>query len=160
MGIIYIAENKENHKRYVGQTTLSINARINLHMQRVKNQLSHSPFHTALSEFGKEGFYYYKIDDGDSKEELNYKEKYWIKALRTQEREFGYNVDKGGTGPRLTDEERLARDIRREEKHRENKKRYYEEHRSQMIEHGKAYYYANHEENKKKAREKYVSVKN
>lgn len=96
-GLIYIFENKINHKLYVGQTTYLLKKRVNVHFamaKKFKEQNKNSKFHNALNKYGREGFHIYIIDKSDTIEELNHKEYQWIKLLKTINN--GYNSKEGG----------------------------------------------------------------
>jgi len=50
-GIIYLATNKENNKKYIGATTKSINIRKEDHLQKSNNGYGHE-FHNAIHTYG------------------------------------------------------------------------------------------------------------
>lgn len=52
----------------------------------------------AIEKYGTSAFKKIVVCDCDTKEELNEKEKYWIKELNTQNRKIGYNIAEGGDG--------------------------------------------------------------
>ena len=94
-GIIYIAINNINGKKYVGKTIGKLNRRINRHLNNSKNcKLFY--FQKALLKYGVENFKWeqkqYPIED------LEKWEKYWIKELNTIDPNKGYNLTKGGEG--------------------------------------------------------------
>ena len=91
IGIIYIATNNINGKKYVGQTTVSLKNRIKQHL---KNKKRKPYFMLALNKYGVENFSFETFEF--PKNELNEKEKYFIKELNTMS--DGYNLKPGGTG--------------------------------------------------------------
>jgi len=95
-GIIYIATNKINGKRYVGQT-INLGKRLNGH----KNSKYNVPFAKAVKKYGIDGFEFitirYKYDF------LNFWESHWIEALGTLH-PYGYNLMTGGAAPRHSEE--------------------------------------------------------
>lgn len=95
--IIYKAENLINGKLYIGQTTSSLNKRASEHFKKSLNKNSKSVFHTAIRKYGKENFKFSIIRFCFSKEELNEKEKYYIKKYNTISPN-GYNLTPGGDG--------------------------------------------------------------
>ena len=94
---VYLAENKTTRKVYVGQTCQSLEERKYMHVYDSKGG-SALIFHKALRKYGIESFEWKQIDAACSKEELDEKEKYWIKFYKSTDRSFGYNQTEGGTG--------------------------------------------------------------
>lgn len=78
-GIIYCAYNKVNQKRYIGQTTQRLCERRAAHYTKDPDIY----FHRALHKYNKEEFEWSIIDVAQSAEELDQKEKYWIKQYNT-----------------------------------------------------------------------------
>lgn len=83
---IYKTTNLINGKIYVGQT----------HYDRQKYFGSGTLISEAIEKYGIENFVKEYIDDASSQEELDIKEIYWIKELKSQDREIGYNIADGG----------------------------------------------------------------
>jgi len=95
-GIIYKCTNLVNGKVYIGQTVRSLKERIKDHIQSSKNPKS--VFHYAIKKYG-DNFSWDIIDSAIDKEELDYKEKYWINQYKSYASTHkGYNVHEGGTG--------------------------------------------------------------
>lgn len=90
-GIIYKAENKINGKVYVGQTKRPLEKRFCEHLQ------GKSYFCNAMRKYGREGFTIEIIDNADTRDVLNEKEKYWIMYYRSKHPN-GYNLNDGGSG--------------------------------------------------------------
>ena len=90
MGVIYCYTNLINNKRYIGQT-LWEEQRYNQH----KNCYEDSIFHRAIKKYGFENFEYTILFESDDINELNNKEKEFIKAYNCLIPN-GYNVDIGG----------------------------------------------------------------
>jgi group I intron endonuclease len=90
-GIIYVIENKFTGKMYVGQTVKSV----------LNRWWSHSTngrclgIGNAIKKYGKSTFLYYQIDSAIDQNELDKKEKEWIKYLNTVSPN-GYNLTFGG----------------------------------------------------------------
>lgn len=100
-GIIYKATNLQNNKVYIGQTKNSIKIRQYDHFGKANNPTT--KFHRAINKYGQNAFRWEIIDEAESKEELNNKEIFWIKKLKTYN--DGYNSTIGGestTGYHLT----------------------------------------------------------
>ena len=92
-GVVYLIWNKVNGKRYVGQTVQPLKRRFNEHVRKKDNTL----IHNAICKYGKENFYCGVIKTCESKEEMDYWEKFFIAALRTK-KPYGYNLTDGGEG--------------------------------------------------------------
>jgi len=91
--IIYKAQNKINEKIYIGQTKFNVQYRILEHLRYDGNTY----FNKALKKYGIEVFDISIIDTAETKEELDEKEKYWIKFYNCKAPN-GYNLTDGGDG--------------------------------------------------------------
>lgn len=96
-GIIYLITHKESGKQYVGLTTQSLERRWKYHTEQafagcIKGNES---LHHAIREYSSDAFEICQIDQGISKQDLEKKEKEWIKKLRTLA-PHGYNISTGG----------------------------------------------------------------
>lgn len=103
IGYIYKITNLINGWPYIGQTTNSIEARLNGHIwaslhKNDKNVM----LHNAIRKDGIENFKTELLGTYYSKEDLNEAEKYWIKEyhsyLHDPEYKIGYNMTPGGDG--------------------------------------------------------------
>lgn len=100
-GWIYFVTNKVNNKKYIGQTTVTINIRWNQHVSKSNNNPD-TIIDTAIAKYGKENFTVEELDfvSVDTKEELidklNSLEVYYIQRYSSLVSQYGYNVDKGG----------------------------------------------------------------
>ena len=92
-GVVYLIWNMVNGKRYVGQTVQPLNKRFNAHAH-CKTML----IGKAIRKYGKENFRYGVIKSCVSKEEMDYLEKYFIAALKSKDKNIGYNCTDGGEG--------------------------------------------------------------
>lgn len=94
--IIYRSINKLNGKSYVGKTEKTLETRKEWHLSSVK-QKSKFAFHRAIAKYGAESFEWVVLDTATSLEDLNNKERYFIKLFES----FGpngYNMTLGGEG--------------------------------------------------------------
>jgi len=82
---------------YIGKTCMSLNARKYYHLYDAKRG-SRVYFHNALRKYGVGNFDWQVIDQAESKQELNEKEKYWIQFYKSFDPQFGYNLTMGGDG--------------------------------------------------------------
>lgn len=87
--IIYVIENTLNGKKYVGQTTRTLDERMKEHFRH-----SNTPIDKEIKKVGKDNFDYYVIDEAHSIEELYNLEQHYIKELDTMNN--GYNCCYGG----------------------------------------------------------------
>jgi len=94
--VVYKAVCIINWKGYVGQTSKSLEKRIKEHIKAMRGG-SDFPFHKALRKYGPENFFWYIICEYYSQEEINEKEKYYIKYFDTKTPN-GYNLTDGGEG--------------------------------------------------------------
>lgn len=94
--IIYKITNTINSKLYIGLTSVSLRERWVNHKSNAKNPLKYtSALYSSMRKHGIENFSIEQIDTASSLEELNIKEKVWIRALNTLA-PSGYNLDDGG----------------------------------------------------------------
>ena len=99
---IYLITNKVNNKKYIGQS-VDIERRYKEHLRAGqpdiyahKNERDiNTPIHRAMQKYNIINFSL-TILELCSKEELDVKERYWIKKYRTNEKKFGYNITDGG----------------------------------------------------------------
>lgn len=92
---IYKFTNKINNKSYIGQS-ICIEKRYQQHLYSASK--SKLPFHLALVKYGIDNFDF-KVLVECSKDELNDKEKYYIKQYNSLVPN-GYNLQQGGTPTR------------------------------------------------------------
>lgn len=88
--IIYKIKNLINGKVYVGQTRSSLDHRISQHLCSKKSLVAKD-----MLNYGINNFEINEIDKAENIEELNKKERYWIKKLNSISPN-GYNVEEGG----------------------------------------------------------------
>lgn len=97
--IIYMIINLLNQKKYVGQTSRTFNERYKgsgVGVHRVKGCESNSHLASAIQKYGIDNFKVEIIEVCKSKEELNERERYYIKLYDTTNPEKGYNYCEGG----------------------------------------------------------------
>lgn len=92
-GVIYCAQHRESGKRYIGQTTGTIQYRWSKHCGTGKQCRILS---SAIKKYGKDSFDVFQIDAAFSKQELNEKEIRHIAAFKSNDRAHGYNIAPGG----------------------------------------------------------------
>jgi len=93
--IIYKATNKLNGKNYIGQTTGNLNKRKNRHYRDSLKNIYLSKFHYALKKYDKKDFDWSILCECKTLEELNEKEKFFIKEFDSFGKN-GYNLTNGG----------------------------------------------------------------
>ena len=101
-GIIYKVTNKINNKVYIGQTIQTLSQRRNKHYYKANNEANiNTHFINALRKYPKESFSWEIIDQANSQEELENKDKYWIQYYNSIN--DGYNTKDGGETIIVTD---------------------------------------------------------
>ena len=88
-GYIYKITNKINGKQYIGQTSISLKARLNCHSQKADTSIN-----KAIIKYGIDSFTITKIEKCKL-ENIDKREIYWIKKYNTYKGR-GYNCHKGG----------------------------------------------------------------
>lgn len=96
-GIIYKIVNKIDNKIYIGQTIRCLNKRIDeyKHCLKKKKYFNNHLF-CSFNKYGWENFEFIIIDTAKTMEELNEKEIYYINQHKSNNRDFGYNIESGG----------------------------------------------------------------
>lgn len=93
--IIYKATNLINDKIYIGLTTKSLEHRISVHKKDSKRLNTY--FYQAIRKYGFENFKWEVVDTAITMEELEEKERYYIKLYGSfDNKEIGYNTQSGG----------------------------------------------------------------
>ena len=92
MGFIYVIY-EDDKPVYVGLTTKSVEERWSEHCDTAKRGYGGYLIHSKMHSHGLSHFSIYKIEDTDN---LNEREKFWIKKLNTHVSLGGYNLTWGG----------------------------------------------------------------
>lgn len=106
-GSIYYIKNLINNKMYIGQTIFNVEDRWKKHLNRYNKD---SAISKALDKYGEQNFEFKELCSCLAKDELNDKEKYFIKYYDTTGKN-GYNKTFGGTSPIFTKEVRQKMSI-------------------------------------------------
>lgn len=96
-GFIYQIKNLINNKIYIGQTTRNLNKRIYEYKSAYNKQFFYN-LHllNAFNKYGFNNFEFSIIDTAENIEELNKKEIDYIIKYKSNNKEFGYNIENGG----------------------------------------------------------------
>lgn len=86
---IYKITNIQNNKVYIGQTIRPVEQRFHRHINDALNNILDTHFARAIRKYGKENFIIEIIDTATTQDELNQKERYWIRFYDAVDK--GYN---------------------------------------------------------------------
>ena len=92
-GVIYCIQHRESGRRYIGQTTKTVQYRWSKHCGSGRQC---RVLVNAINKYGKEAFDVFQIDSARSKQELDEKEIFHISAFRSDDRAHGFNIAPGG----------------------------------------------------------------
>ena len=95
--IVYKIKNLLNGMGYVGKTTRSLDERIKEHRKKSVIVYSNSYIDRAIQKNGWENFSVEIIETCETLEQLNEREKFWIRELNCK-KPNGYNLTDGGEG--------------------------------------------------------------
>jgi hypothetical protein len=101
--VVYKITNNTNGKVYIGQTIQTVERRWNGHV--FPSKAKKSVIDMAIRKYGRDNFSIQVIDRGDSVEELNEKEIFWISFCNSV-CPNGYNVSLGGSNKVSNEETR------------------------------------------------------
>ena len=95
--LVYLITNKINGKRYVGQTSQTLQKRWNRHKSPMNHRNS-SYLYNAICKYGAENFIVEPLVIVETKQEMDYYEQELIKVLDLRNPAKGYNLTDGGGG--------------------------------------------------------------
>ena len=95
---VYMYENLINHKRYIGQTCLSLSQRAGKQGIKYKNC---DYFYKAILKYGWNNFSSSILASNLTLDEANKKEQYFIDLYKTQNPDLGYNLRNAGSNGAL-----------------------------------------------------------
>lgn len=102
---IYLLRNKINTKIYVGQTWKTLESRWSSGYKKSWHIFN------AINLYGVNNFYYETVAICYNQEDADLLEDYFISKLDTQDREKGYNLTKGGSSGKHSDETKIKMSI-------------------------------------------------
>lgn len=94
---VYKITNLKNGKLYIGITNQGARVRFLHHLYEARSG-SLFPIHKAIRKYGEENFEQEVIETCLNYQILKIRERYWIKILKSKERNTGYNLTIGGDG--------------------------------------------------------------
>lgn len=89
---VYLIENMINHKKYIGKRQCKCDIKQDAYLGSGKI------LKQAIKKYGKKNFKKTILEICSTKEELNDREKYWIKYFNACNNDSFYNIAKGGDG--------------------------------------------------------------
>lgn len=105
---IYKAISKTTGKVYIGQSSQTLQERINQHNSHAYGSQYNYHFHNAIRKYGAEDFNYEIIEDNiTDAATLNERERFWIKYYDSYYN--GYNSTLGGDGHQTRDDELIIK---------------------------------------------------
>lgn len=109
-GFVYLIRNRVSGKVYIGQTTRkSISARWSSHKSDARSTRSRTIVSNALRGYGFDAFQIVELGRAYSADELNSMERRAIWSHSSDDRDYGYNEEKGGNGDQMSVETRARR---------------------------------------------------
>lgn len=96
--IIYKITNDINGRVYIGQTTTTLKERIRNYKNEYKFDRRHRPILDAMKKYGFEKFHFEVLCECKTREELDFKEREYIKIFNSLCSQNGYNIELGGNG--------------------------------------------------------------
>ena len=96
MGVIYLAYNLKNDKKYVGFTSKTMEQRRKEHEDDARRTGGHSYFQRAIAKHGSDVFEW-KVLEKNVNDNWQDRERWWIKFLESKTPN-GYNLTDGGDG--------------------------------------------------------------
>lgn len=104
-GIIYKITNNISEKVYIGLTTATLQNRWKGHKTQARKALRKErpthPLYNAMAKYGIENFKIEQIDESDNFVQLGKLERKYIKEYNSADRDFGYNITRGGESNQL-----------------------------------------------------------
>lgn len=94
---IYRVTNKVNGKIYIGKTN-NCDKRLKDHISQALRKSKCNYFQYAILKYGKDNFIIDVLEKNESEKETFELEKKWIKILKSNHKDIGYNLTEGGEG--------------------------------------------------------------
>lgn len=91
---IYLLQNKNNSKLYVGQTN-NLKRRFSRHKYEAITKFNKNILYQSIRKHGFDNFELIELEQ-HTKETIDEAEIFWIEFFQSNKKEFGYNLTKGG----------------------------------------------------------------
>lgn len=92
--VIYKHTNKINGKCYIGQTHQTLTQR----WRKGEGYKSQPYFYNAIKKYGWDNFEHIILECGLNENQVDEREKFWIKYFNSTNEDYGYNLSDGGNG--------------------------------------------------------------
>ena len=99
-GRMYYMKNEVTNKRYIGQTTKTVNERLSKHFTEAKYKGNNTHLNNSIRKYGRENFTIHEFHTIYNQKQwaLDGLETHYIAKYHTQDPMYGYNIAPGGKG--------------------------------------------------------------
>ena len=99
-GRMYYMINSDTNKRYIGQTTLTVNERLNDHFKEAKSERDKTYINNSIRDHGQDKFTIHEFQKIENQKQwvLDKLETHYIAKYHTRDPRYDYNIAPGGRG--------------------------------------------------------------
>ena len=99
-GRMYYMINSDTNKRYIGQTTFTVNERLNKHFTEANSERDKTYINNSIRDHGQDKFTIHEFQQIENQKQwvLNKLETHYIAKYHTRDPRYGYNIAPGGRG--------------------------------------------------------------
>ena len=103
---VYMHVNKTNGKKYIG---ITCQKNLNVRWHNGEGYRQQRRFYNAIKCYGFDGFDHVVLETGLTKEQAETKEREYISKYKSNDLQYGYNIENGGRVNKYTDEQKEQR---------------------------------------------------